>query len=130
MSRQLYAPAALTPGERSPPPPQVPIGWEIFQKCYSVPQSDTSLCCAHEIQVPLPERCVSTGVLLRNYYYLFQLQMGFYQVAVVLQLDTQIHMSHKITHHVQTEHSIQSYTINKGYITHNEYKAKKRERKS
>jgi hypothetical protein len=38
---------------------------------------------------------------------------------------TKIHISHKITHHAQTRHSTQSYTNNKGHITHNEYNAKK-----
>jgi hypothetical protein len=40
------------------------------------------------------------------------------------QHNTQIHIPHKITHHAQTQHSTQSYTNNKGHITHNEYKAK------
>jgi hypothetical protein len=53
------------------------------------------------------------------YYYLFKLRMGFYSVAVVLQLDT----THKITHHTQTKHSTQNYTNNKGHTTHNEYNA-------
>jgi hypothetical protein len=34
-------------------------------------------------------------------------------------------MSHKITHHAQTKHSTQSYTNNKGHVTHNEYNIKK-----
>jgi hypothetical protein len=36
----------------------------------------------------------------------------------------QIHISHKVTHHAQTKHSTQSYTNNKGHITHNEYNTK------
>jgi hypothetical protein len=39
-------------------------------------------------------------------YYLIELQMGFYPVAVVLYNKKQ----HKITHHAQTKHSTQSYT--------------------
>jgi hypothetical protein len=35
-------------------------------------------------------------------------------------------MSHTITQHTQTERSTQSYTNDKGHITHNEYKAKKK----
>jgi hypothetical protein len=46
-----------------------------------------------------------------------------YPVAVVLQEDTKLHISHKITHHAQTKHSTQSYTNNKGHITHDEYNA-------
>jgi hypothetical protein len=38
---------------------------------------------------------------------------------------TKIHTSHKITHHAKTKHSTQSYTHNKGRISHNEYNAKK-----
>jgi hypothetical protein len=38
---------------------------------------------------------------------------------------TQIHTSHKITHHAQTEHSTQSYTNNRGHIAHNEYNTKR-----
>jgi hypothetical protein len=34
--------------------------------------------------------------------------------------NTQIHISHKLTHHAQTKHNILSYTNNKGHITHNE----------
>jgi hypothetical protein len=30
-------------------------------------------------------------------------------------------MSNKISHHTQTNHSTQNYTLNKGHITHNEY---------
>jgi hypothetical protein len=41
-----------------------------------------------------------------------------------------MHISHKITHHAQTKHSTQSYANNKGHITHNEYNAKEKERKS
>jgi hypothetical protein len=37
---------------------------------------------------------------------------------------TQIHISRKITHHVQTKHSTQSYTNIKGHITQNEYNIK------
>jgi hypothetical protein len=40
--------------------------------------------------------------------------------------NTQIRISHKITHHSQTNHSSQSYTNNKGHSTHNEYCAKKK----
>jgi hypothetical protein len=50
--------------------------------------------------------------------------MGFYAVAVVRQ-HTQIHISHKITHHVQTKHRAQSYANNKRHITHNEYNTQK-----
>jgi hypothetical protein len=58
------------------------------------------------------------------YYYfiiiiLFQLQMGFYPVAAILQY----HTSHKITHHTQTKHSTQNYTSNKGHTIQNEYNA-------
>jgi hypothetical protein len=45
--------------------------------------------------------------------------MGFYLVAVVLQLDT----THKNTH--VTQNSTQSYTNNKGHITYTEYNTKK-----
>jgi hypothetical protein len=38
---------------------------------------------------------------------------------------TQIHILHTITHHAQIKHSTQSYTNNKGHITHNKYKAEK-----
>jgi hypothetical protein len=38
------------------------------------------------------------------YYYLIELQMGFYPVAVVLQEDA----THKITHHAQRKHSTQA----------------------
>jgi hypothetical protein len=38
---------------------------------------------------------------------------------------TKIHISHKITYHAETKHSTQSYTNNKGHITHNEYNTKK-----
>jgi hypothetical protein len=54
--------------------------------------------------------------------------MGFYPVAVVLRImrhNTQIHISHKITHHAQTKQSTESYTNNKGHITQNEYNTKK-----
>jgi hypothetical protein len=34
------------------------------------------------------------------------------------------HISHKIAHHAQTKRSTQSYTNNKGHITHNEHKQK------
>jgi hypothetical protein len=39
--------------------------------------------------------------------------------------NTQIHISHKITHHSQTKHSTQHYTSNKGLIVRNENNAKK-----
>jgi hypothetical protein len=49
--------------------------------------------------------------------------MGFYPVALVLQLDAthRSHTSHRITHHTQTKHSTQNYTNSKGHTTHNEY---------
>jgi hypothetical protein len=47
--------------------------------------------------------------------------MGFYLLAVVLQQDTKMHISHKITHHAETKHKTQSYTNNKWHIAHKEY---------
>jgi hypothetical protein len=52
--------------------------------------------------------------------------MGFYPVAVVLQKDT----THKNAHITQNDtqrsnkRNTQSYTNNKGHITHNEYNTK------
>jgi hypothetical protein len=46
-------------------------------------------------------------------------------IGSTIRQKTQVHVSHKITHHAQTKHSIQSYTNNKGHIAHNEYNAKK-----
>jgi hypothetical protein len=52
--------------------------------------------------------------------------MGVFPVTVVLQQDTTyINTHHKITHHAQIKHSIQSYTNNEGRISHNEYNAEK-----
>jgi hypothetical protein len=45
--------------------------------------------------------------------------------GTTLRHNTQIHVSHKITHHAQTKQSTQSYTNNKGHIIHNEYNAEK-----
>jgi hypothetical protein len=45
--------------------------------------------------------------------------------VTAIRQNTQIHISHKITHHAQAEHSIQSYTNIKGHITHNEYNTNK-----
>jgi hypothetical protein len=46
---------------------------------------------------------------------LFELQMRFYPVAVVLLKDT----THKIPHHAQTKHSTQRHKSNERHITHN-----------
>jgi hypothetical protein len=43
--------------------------------------------------------------------------MGFYPVVVVLQQD--------VTHNARTKRSTQSYSNNKGHITHNGYETKK-----
>jgi hypothetical protein len=40
--------------------------------------------------------------------------------GTTIRYNTQIHISHKITHHAQTKHNTQNYTNNKGHITHNE----------
>jgi hypothetical protein len=61
----------------------------------------------------------------RIYYYLTELQMGFYPVAVVLPEDTTQNNTHIKTHHAQTKHSTQSCTNNTGHITHNKYNTKK-----
>jgi hypothetical protein len=34
---------------------------------------------------------------------------------------TKMHISHKIAHHAQTKHTTQSYTNNKGHITHSQF---------
>jgi hypothetical protein len=62
------------------------------------------------------------------YYYLIKLQMGFtrWQWYYNKIQDTKIHISHKITHHVQIKHSTQSSEDNKGHITHKEYNVKKK----
>jgi hypothetical protein len=64
------------------------------------------------------------------HYYLIELQMVFarwqwYYNTRMIQ-HTKIRMSHNITRHAQTKHSTQSYTNNKGHITHKEYKARKK----
>jgi hypothetical protein len=64
------------------------------------------------------------------YYYLFVVQIGFCPEAVALQYD----ITHKNTHISQnitprsnkTKHNTQSYTNNKGHITHNEYNTHKK----
>jgi hypothetical protein len=61
--------------------------------------------------------------MLTNYY-LFEIQIDFCPVAVTLQDTTEKCISHKITHCAQN--STQSYTNNKGHITHNEYNAKRK----
>jgi hypothetical protein len=57
------------------------------------------------------------------YYYLTEQQMGFpqWQWYYIKTQHTKIHISHKITHHAKKKHNTQSYTNNKGHITHNEY---------
>jgi hypothetical protein len=45
--------------------------------------------------------------------------------GIAIRHNTKIHISHKITHHAQSEHSTQSYTNNKRHITHNEYNKNK-----
>jgi hypothetical protein len=51
------------------------------------------------------------------------MQMCFYPVGsgTTIRHNAQIHISHNISHYAQTKHSTQSYTNNKGHITHKEY---------
>jgi hypothetical protein len=44
--------------------------------------------------------------------------------GITMRHNTQKYTSHKITHHAQKKHSTQSYTNNKGHITHNDYNKK------
>jgi hypothetical protein len=50
---------------------------------------------------------------------------GILRSGTTVRHNTQIHISHKITHHAQTKHSTQKYTNNKGHITHNAYNTTK-----
>jgi hypothetical protein len=45
--------------------------------------------------------------------------------CITIRHRTQIHLAEKI-HHGQTKHSTQSYTNNKGHVTHTEYNATKK----
>jgi hypothetical protein len=45
--------------------------------------------------------------------------------STTIRHNTKIHIVHKISHHTQTKHSTQSYTNNKGHISHDEYNTKK-----
>jgi hypothetical protein len=72
----------------------------------------------------------SVSVLYYYYYYyyhLIELQMDFirWQWYYNKTQYTNIHISHKISHHTQTKHNTQSYTNNKGHITHNKHNTKK-----
>jgi hypothetical protein len=54
-------------------------------------------------------------------YYLIELQIDFYAVAMVLLLRK--HITQNYIQHSKKKHNTQSYTNNKGHITHNEYNA-------
>jgi hypothetical protein len=61
----------------------------------------------------------------RTHYYYYYYYYYYYFIELKIDCYPAKHTKIHISHHAQLKHSTQSYTNNKGHITHNEYGTEK-----